>query len=60
MTKDFFLIYGNSDLIVSGYMDVSFQIDRDDFKSQSSYVYIEWWRNQLEEFQIGYDCGFHN
>ena len=41
MTKDIFLIYreGNNDLHVKGYMDSSFQYDRDDSKSQSSYVF---------------------
>ena len=38
-TKDIFLIYENGDLIVNGYSDVSFQSDRDDFKSQSGYVF---------------------
>ena len=38
-TKDVFLIYGDGDLIVSGYTDVSFQSNRDDFKSQSGYVF---------------------
>ena len=33
-TKDVFLIYGDGDLIVSGYTDAIFQSDRDDFKSQ--------------------------
>ena len=39
MTKDVFLIYGDGDLIVEGYSDVSFQSDRDDSKSQSGYVF---------------------
>ena len=38
-TKDVFLIYGGSDLIVSGYIDASFQYDKDNFKSQSGYVF---------------------
>ena len=37
-TKDVFLIYGQGDLIVSGYTDASFQSYRDDFKFQSGYV----------------------
>ena len=37
--KDLFLIYGDGDLIVSEYTDASFQSDRDDFKSQSGYVF---------------------
>ena len=31
-----FLKYGDGDLIVSGYIDVNFKTNRDDFKSQSS------------------------
>ena len=40
-TKDIFLIHGDgdSDLHVKGYIDVSFQSDRDDSKSQSRYVF---------------------
>ena len=38
-TKDVFLIYGDSDLIITGYTDVNFQSNRDDFKSQSGYVF---------------------
>ena len=38
-TKDVFLISGDGDLIVEGYSDASFQSDRDDSKSQSSYVF---------------------
>ena len=39
--KDVFLIYGDgdSDLHVKGHSDSSFQCDRDDSKSQSSYVF---------------------
>ena len=32
-TKDMFLIYGDSELKVSGYTDASFQTDKDDYKS---------------------------
>ena len=39
-TKDLFLIYGDSDLIVSEYTDANFQTDRDDFKSQSGYEFM--------------------
>ena len=40
-TKDDFLVYGGDDeLIVEGYTDSSFQTDRDDFRSQSGYVFI--------------------
>ena len=38
-TKDVFLIYGDGDLIVEGYSDVSFQSNRDDSKSQSGYMF---------------------
>ena len=36
-SKDMFLVYGGleDDLVVSGYTDVSFQFDKDDFRSQS-------------------------
>ncbi|KAI5433103.1 hypothetical protein KIW84_020405 [Lathyrus oleraceus] len=39
-TKDSFLIYGGQEeLAVIGYTDASFQIDKDDFRSQSGYVF---------------------
>ena len=38
-TKDVFLIYRDVDLIVNGYIDASFQSDKDDSKSQSGYVF---------------------
>ena len=39
-TKDTFLVYGGCDeLHVRGYTDASFQSDRDDFTSQSGYVF---------------------
>ena len=39
-TKDSFLIYGGQEeLNVIGYTDASFQTDRDDFRSQSGYVF---------------------
>lgn len=39
-TKDIFLIYGGEEeLIVKGYTDASFQTDKDDFRSQSGYVF---------------------
>ena len=38
-TKDVFLICGHGDPISSGYTDTSFQSDRDDSKSQSSYMF---------------------
>ena len=38
-TKDALLIYGDVDLIVSKYIDASFQFDTDDFKSQLGYVF---------------------
>ena len=40
-TKDMFLVYGGEDeLFVKGYIDASFQTDRDNFRSQSGYVFI--------------------
>ena len=36
-----FLVYGRleDDLVVNGYTDASFQSDKDDFRSQSGYVF---------------------
>ena len=36
-----FLVYGGleDDLVVNGYTDASFQSDKDDFRSQSGYVF---------------------
>ncbi|KAJ9547812.1 hypothetical protein OSB04_020355 [Centaurea solstitialis] len=41
-TKDMFLLYGGQerDLCIQGYTDASFQTDRDDYKSQSGYVFV--------------------
>ena len=39
-TKDMFLVYGETELIVWGYTDSNFLSDRDDLKSQSGYVFI--------------------
>ncbi|KAL0462540.1 UNVERIFIED_CONTAM: Copia protein [Sesamum latifolium] len=40
-TKDYFLTYGGDyELCVKGYTDASFQIDKDDYRSQSGYVFI--------------------
>ncbi|KAL0415757.1 UNVERIFIED_CONTAM: Retrovirus-related Pol polyprotein from transposon TNT 1-94 [Sesamum latifolium] len=40
-TKDYFLTYGGDyELCVKGYTDASFQIDKDDYRSQFSYVFI--------------------
>ena len=39
-TKNVFLVYGGEEeLVVTGYTDASFQIDKDDSKSQSGYVF---------------------
>ena len=40
-TKDAFLLYGGKEdeLVVNGYTDASFQTDKDDFRSQSGYVF---------------------
>ena len=40
-TKDMFLVYGgDKELVVNGYVDASFDIDLDDSKSQTEYVFI--------------------
>ena len=42
-TKDAFLVYEGKDdaeLVVTGYVDASFQTDPDDFRSQSGYVFM--------------------
>ena len=39
-TKDMFLIYGGQEeLVVNSYTDASFQTDKDDFRSQSGFVF---------------------
>ena len=39
-TKDAFLVYGGEEeLVVRGYTDASFQTDKDDFRSQSGFVF---------------------
>ena len=39
-TKEKFLVYGGQDeLTVTGFTDASFQTDRDDFRSQSGYIF---------------------
>ena len=39
-TKDMFLVYGgDKELVVNGYVDASFDIDPDDSKSQTGYVF---------------------
>ena len=36
-----FLVYGgDKELVVRGYVDASFQTDRDDYRSQSGFVYV--------------------
>ena len=37
-----FLLYGGQEdeLVVNGYTDASFQTDKDDFRSQSGYVFF--------------------
>ncbi|KAL0411474.1 UNVERIFIED_CONTAM: hypothetical protein Slati_3737100 [Sesamum latifolium] len=37
--KDMFLIYSGGELVLEGCSDASFQLDDDDAKSQSSFVY---------------------
>ena len=40
-TKDAFLLYGGKEdeLVINGYTDVSFQTNKDDFRSESGYVF---------------------
>nr|ABA97706.1 retrotransposon protein, putative, Ty1-copia subclass [Oryza sativa Japonica Group] len=39
-TKDMFLVYGgHEELVVNGYTDTSFQNDKDDFRSQSGFLF---------------------
>ena len=39
-TKDVFLVYGGEEeLVVTSYTDASFQIDKDDSKSQSGFMF---------------------
>ena len=54
-TKDWVLILGGSDdFRVRGYSDTSFQIDRDNFRSQPGWVFTpKWRRSDLERFQAG-------
>ena len=40
-TKNAFLVYGGEEeLVVNGYTDASFQTDKDDYRSQSGFVFI--------------------
>ena len=41
-TKDLFLVYGDEEeeLAVTDYTDASFQIDKDDSKSQSGFMFV--------------------
>lgn len=54
-TKDMFLVYGGvEELVVNGYTDASFQTDKDDFKSQSGYVFclnggVVSWKSSKQE-----------
>ena len=40
-TKDLFFVFGGfiDEISVTGYTDASFQTDKDDFRSQSGYVF---------------------
>ena len=47
-----FLVYGgDEELVVKGYVDASFDSDPDDSKSQTAYVYVEWWSSKLVQLQ---------
>ena len=60
-TRDMFLVYGgDKELVVSGYVDTSFDTDPDDSKSQSGYVLLfEWWSYQLVQFQAEHRGGIY-
>ena len=54
-TKDMFLVYGGQEeLVVNGYTDASFQTDKDDFRSQSGFVFclnggaVSWKRSKQD------------
>ena len=57
-----FLVYGgDKELIVSGYVDASFDIDPDDSKSQTGYVFIlnggaVSWSRSKQSVVAGYTC----
>ncbi|XP_071905726.1 secreted RxLR effector protein 161-like [Coffea arabica] len=38
-TKDLFLVYGKGELELKGYTDARFQSDKDDYKSQSGFIF---------------------
>ena len=50
-TKDMFLVYGgDKELVLNGYGDASFDTNPDDPKSQTGYVFFEWWSCRLVQF----------
>ena len=58
-SKDMFLVYGGleDDLVVNGYTDASFQSDKDDFRSQSGYVFCLYggavsWKSSMQSSNI--------
>ncbi|KAL0302131.1 UNVERIFIED_CONTAM: hypothetical protein Sangu_3117200 [Sesamum angustifolium] len=59
-TKDMFLIYGGEELILESYSDTSFQLDDDDAKSKSGFVFKLNGGVVAEKFQAGYHGGFHH
>ena len=43
-----FLVYGGAEeLVIKGYVNASFDTNPDDSKSQTGYVYFEWWGSQV-------------
>ena len=50
---------GDKELIVNGYIDASFDTDPDDSKSQTGYVFIEWWSCKLMQFQAEHGGGIY-
>ncbi|KAL0286038.1 UNVERIFIED_CONTAM: Secreted RxLR effector protein [Sesamum radiatum] len=56
-TKDTFLIYGGGELILEGYSNLSFQLDDDDAKSQSGFVFklnggVVAWKSSKQDITV--------
>ena len=58
-SKDMFLVYGGleDDLVVNGHIDTSFQSDKDDFRSQSGYVFclnggVVSWKSSMQSSNL--------
>ncbi|KAL0283924.1 UNVERIFIED_CONTAM: Retrovirus-related Pol polyprotein from transposon TNT 1-94 [Sesamum angustifolium] len=59
-TKDMFLIYGGGELILEGYSNASFQLDDDDAKSQSGFIFKLNGGVVACKNQASYHSGFHH